>query len=412
MSAAGRRCGGFAAAVAALGVCAGAPGRASSAAATLDWTHPWVQLRDARAAATASDEYAWRLFVAVNWPADWSARTADFRAPLGADRPSVWETWENTADIFRNDGTDPGPWKSSMGGPGAADAARFETSSLKDHLPNLRHIVGGRMAPLMDVISGARRLTEIRMNRMAFDYIRARELYNIDGQLKFLAQHRAVSFPATTTEVKAQWRPIDAADKHRYHTLEVVQGDGTKQLYGLTALHLVTKDLPNWFWATFEHVDNPVRADADGWLLPSSDRFGCVGERPDCNRAPVGIGLEGGVWQYYRLRGTLIRYVDASGQPLRLANSELEAGLQATSSCITCHARASIGLVAGSPVRLPIFDSRALSAADPALRNGFLGLPQADWFTGGRADATRAAVFQPLDFVWSLSKAQPYRGSR
>jgi hypothetical protein len=323
----------------------------------------------------------------------------------------VWETWKNTADIFRNDGADPGPWRRRTSAPGAADAARFETISLKD-LPNLRHIVSGRMVPLVDAVSGARRLTEIRMNRPAFEYIRAHELYNLDGQLRLLAQHRVVSFPAATTEVKAQWRPIGAADKSRYHTVEVLQDDGTKRLYGLTALHLVTKDLPTWFWATFEHVDNPGLADTDGWLLSSSDRFGCRGDRADCNRAPVGIGLEGSVWQFYRLRGTLTRYVDAAGRPLRLANSELEAGLQETASCITCHARASIGVVAGSAVRLPIFDTRAASpATDPALRIGFLGLPRADWFTGGRGSAGPAALFRPLDFVWSLAKAQPKRGS-
>jgi hypothetical protein len=177
-------------------------------------------------------------------------------------------------------------------------------------------------------------------------------------------------------------------------------------------LHVVTKDLPSWFWATFEHVDNPHLADADGWQLPSSDRFACPGVRPDCNRAPVGIGLEDNVWQFYRLRGTLTRYVDADGQPMRLANSELEAGLQSTSSCITCHARASIGVAAGVPLRLPIFDeSRAALDGDPARRVGFLGEPQADWFTDARRNAGSAPTLQQLDFVWSLSKAQPKRGT-
>jgi len=412
MNGAARRVIAVAAGIAALGLCVGVAGATWVPQEPLDWTHPWVQPRDRQAAASASDEYAWRLFVALNWPADWTARTADRRAPLGADRPTVWESWENTADIFRDDGADPGPWRRRDKPQGVADAARFETMSLKD-LPNLKHIVAGRMVPLVDAVSGARRLTEIRMNRVAFEYIRAHQLYNLDGQLELLAQHRAVSFPAATAEVKAQWRPIDAADKFRYHTVEVRQSDGTTRLYGLTALHVVTKDLPNWFWATFEHVDNPGLGDSEGWLLPSTDRFACLGDRPDCNRAPIGIGLEGSVWQFYRLRGTLTRYVDAAGQPLRLANSELEAGLQATASCITCHARASIGVVAGSPARLPIFDTRAVSPAaqDPALRVGFLGLPQSDWFAGGHRHGGTAAEFQPLDFVWSLSKAQPKRGS-
>lgn len=378
--------------------------------ATLDWTRPWEQPQDARAAMTVSDEYAWRLFVAVNWPADWRRRTADAREALGADRTTVWETWANTADIFRNDGEDPGPWRAPTRPPGIAAPQRFETDSLKD-LPNLRHIVQGRMVKFEDPVANARRLTEIRMNRVAFEYIRARELYNLDGQLQILAQRRVVSFPVGTIEVKAMWRPIAAAEKSRYHTVEVRQPDGTTRLYGLTALHLVTKDLPNWFWATFEHVDNPALADSDHWLLASIDRFACPMANLDCNNAPAGIGLEQGVWRFYRLRGTLTRYVDTDGRPLRLANSELEAGLQASASCMTCHARASIGLVAGSPARLPIFDTGAVPPGPgPAPRRGFLGAPQADWFAGEPGRGGAASGFQPLDFVWSLSKARPKKG--
>jgi hypothetical protein len=363
--------------------------------AALGWREPWIQLHDAQAAAARSDEYAWRLFVAVNWPADTRERAADPAATFGAQRPAAWETWQHTGDIFLGDGSDPGPWVPGAKGPQAVDPRRFETVSLKD-LPNARHIVHGRMVPLLDPISSAGHLTEIRLNRAAYEYIRASELYNVEGQLKLLAEHRAPHFPADSTEVKARWRPIRPEEQSRYHTLRLPMTDGSTRLYGLTALHIVTKDLPTWFWATFEHVDNPSLPASDGWQLPSRDRYACGAGRADCNRAPAGIGLEGTVWQFYRLRGTLTRFVDADGAALRLANSELEAGMQQTASCITCHARASIGLLEGKAARLPIFDGE--------LRRGYLGLPQASWFSRPR--------FQPLDFVWSLSKAQPRRDSR
>jgi hypothetical protein len=400
-----------------LAACAALAWSAQSASAAppgdaLRWREPWRQPHDARAAASISDQYAWRLFVAVNWPADTLARTADSKAAFGAERPTVWETWQNTSDIFLDDGADPGPWVSGATAPSIADPRRFETLSLKD-LPNARHIVGGRMVPLLDPVSRARRLTETRMNRAAFEYIRAHELYNLNGQLKLLTQRRAPHFPAGATEVKAKWRPIRAEERARYHSLLVRLPDGTTRLYGLTALHVVTKDLPDWFWATFEQVDNPSLPDADGWQLPSRDRFGCSGGKADCNRAPAGIGLEGTVWQFYRLRGTLTRFVDAGGQPLRLANSELEAGMQQTSSCITCHARASIGMVAGAPARLSLFETRAGAAADdPAERRGYLGRPQAAWFNAAGDGGNARPPFQALDFVWSLSMAQPKRDSQ
>ena len=394
-----------------LAVCAVVAGAAradeADRAASVDWRKPWIQLHDARAAAARSDEYAWRLFVAVNWPADPAARSADPRAPLGADRPVVWETWQNTGEIFLDDGSDPGPWLARAPAPSVADPRRFETFSLKD-LPQTRHIVHGRMMPLLDPTSSARRLTEVRMNRDAYEYIRAHELYNLDGQLKTLAQRHPPQFPLGSTEIKARWRPIRPEQRSRYYSLQLHLSDGTTRWYGLTALHIVTKDLPNWFWATFEQVDNPSLPDGDGWQLPSSDRFACGSVRTDCNRAPADIGLEATVWQYYRLRGTLTRFVDAAGTALRLANSELEAGMQPTSSCMTCHARASIGLLKAAPARLPVF----ASGTDPANRRGYLGQPQPGWFEGiGAYDETRAR-FAPLDFVWSLSKAQPKREAR
>ena len=377
---------------------------ATHASAAIDWRQPWIEPRDAAAAAERSDEYAWRLFVALNWPADTHMRKANPSATFGADQPVVWETWQNAADVFLDDGREPGPWAGAESRPPTSNEQRFETGSLKD-LANPRHIVNGTMVPLLDPIANARRLTEIRMNELTFGYIRARGLYNLEGQLRAVADGRHVHFPPGSTDIKARWRPITEAERSRYHTLVVTLSDGSRRLYGLTALHIATKDLEHWIWATFEHVDNSTLADDEGWQLPSRDTFACRHKAADCNAAPRGIGLENTVWGHYRLRGTLVRFVDARNRPLLLANSELEAGMQTTSSCITCHARASIGIVAGTPARLPIFQSTVESAA----RRGYVGLPHAEWF--GRSDKGAQPPFQQLDFVWSLSKARPRSGS-
>lgn len=385
----------------------------SQSAAALDWSKPWIEPQDSRQAADNSDEYAWRLFVALNWP-------ADPKAAFGTAGPVAWETWENASQVYLEDGGDPGPWgrTEDRGDPRPSSAtptstvareSRFETFSLKD-LPIVRHIVRGKMVPLVDPTANARRLTEIRMNRAAFEYIRANELYNVEGQVRLVASGRAVNFPASATEIKAKWRPIRDNERARYHTVTVRLADGTERLYGLTALHIVSKALPQWFWATFEHVDNPTLPGADGWQLPSRDRFACAGaaashrrqppESDDCNRAPRGIGLEDTVWQNYRLRGTLTRFVDDTSRPLLLANSELEAGMQPTSSCMTCHARSSLAVVGGAPLRLPIFEASAGFE-----RRGYVGLPRAEWFED--PSGSRKQLFEQLDFVWSLSKARP-----
>jgi hypothetical protein len=377
----------------------------------VDWSQPWREPQDSTAAADRADEYAWRLFVALNWPADEMARAADSAARFGADRPVVWETWAGAGAVYLEQGMDPGPWVSGRRARPLRAERRFETFALQDLL-KVRHIVGGAMVPLTDPLMTARRLTEIRMNRGTFEYIRARELYNLEGQLRAYAESSEVSFPYGAKEIKAKWRPIAASESSRYHTTRVTFADGTKRLYGLTGLHIASKDLPHWFWATFEQVDNPMLTDSEGWQLPSKDRFSCHSQPADCNRAPTGIGLEGTVWQYYRLRGTLTKFVDADGKAQLLANSELETGLQKSASCITCHARSTIGVVAGSPARLPIFDSGQGGAEpDARARRGFSGLPLPEWYEGPSSGSQRHPVFQSLDFVWSLSNAKAKRGS-
>ncbi len=365
------------------------------------YTTPWIQPHDATAAATHSDEYAWHLFVALNWPADTRTRTADPAARFGADQPVVWETWLNTGNVYQDDGTDPGPWWASRRP--LTPERQFETLSRPD-LQNVRHIVGGVMVPLADPIANARRLTEIHINRAAFEFIRNRELFNLEGQKRAQADGSVISFPYGARQVKAKWRPITEQERSRYHTMELTLADGTRRLYGLTGLHIASKDLPTWFWATFEHVDNPTLPDNEGWQLPSRDRFACGAGHSDCNRIPAGIGLEGTVWQHYRLRGTLTQYTDARGEPQRLANSELESGMQRSASCITCHSRASIAVVDGGIVHLPIFDSSGGATDDPLVRRGFVGAPDAGWY--GPQPGSVGPRFKSLDFVWSMIKAR------
>jgi hypothetical protein len=371
----------------------------------LDWHEPWSERHDSSAAARAPDEYAWRLFVAINWPADPTTRAADRSAPLGAQRPVVWETWQNANEVYLDGGADPGPWAAGRSAPHEGAVDRFETLS-RAQFGQPHRIVNGRVVPLTDPIGADHGLTEIRLNRKAFEYIRAWQLYNVEGQLEAYRRQAAVSFPAGAMEIKARWRPITNAEQQRYYTLRVTLQDGTIQLYGLTALNLMTKDLPTWLWATFEHVDNPSQPGGEPWLLPSRDTFACRHAAADCNRAPRGIGLEGTIWENYRLRGTLTRFTDERGAPVLLANSQLEAGFQRSSSCVTCHSRASIGLVDGRPQRLGVFEPQADAGSDQGPHRGFSGLPKAEWFYREGVAGDRQRMYIPLDFVWSLSKAQ------
>jgi hypothetical protein len=359
------------------------------------WQDPWREPQDTAMAFRAPDEYAWRLFVALNWPANVAGRTADPTRPFGVDGPVVWETWKNAREVFLPRGADPGPWLD-----GATAVARsFEDAEPAplQQIARAQRMSGGAL-PAFDPDAARRQRNETRLNKDVYEFVRTNELYNIEGQVALVTQQKlSISFPLMGKETKAQWRAITQADKPRYHWTEVTNPDGTVTIFGLTALHITTKDLPNWFWATFEHVDNPARPGNEPWELPSRDTFACkLAPQPDCNLSPTGIGLENTKWANYRLRGTQIEFVDSTGQPLLLANSQPEQGFQVTSSCITCHARSSIGVIGNSATRLSIFKPSG---------EGYVGSVDPTWFAvdsiGGRAP-----LFTQLDFVWALFRAQ------
>jgi hypothetical protein len=264
---------------------------------------------------------------------------------------------------------------------------------------------------------------EVRLNRPAFDYVRDNSLFSVEGQQWFFYNHQPIVFPVGAVEVQVVWRAIGEEDKARYQWEEFRDAKSKRRyLYGLTALHIQSKVLPHWFWATFEHVDNPYRPGLydEGWLTRSRDSVACPATQLDCNRVPTGFGLEGTRWENYRLRGSQIDYVDDEGDPLILANSELETGFQQSSSCMSCHVRSTIGpsrndaasFVSSADskdhpparpaaMRLPVFkidaDGTVTSYNGPPQPGEFLLPGQA----GGGRD-----TFLSLDFVWSLIEAQ------
>jgi hypothetical protein len=206
-----------------------------------------------------------------------------------------------------------------------------------------------------------------------------------------------LEFPNEAKEVMTQWRPIGPEDKERYRWVEFADDKGEKHLYGLTAIHITTKDLPNWFWTTFEHVDNAKRTGAEPWILPTYD----AAAGP--NGYPEGLGVEGTRWANYRLRGTQAEFANSIGQPTLLANSQIEKGFQTSSSCITCHARATIGPKTGRVAnRLSIFEQ---DYGDVTV--GSVGIPDQGLFTKKTSDDTVTGKlnYLQLDFVWSLGRA-------
>lgn len=403
---------------------------AQSVVATSLTTELWREPRDTVAAINNPDLYAWRLFVALNWPANVSQRQADPNRAFGEAATSVWESWKLSSgpndQVFLTDGVDPGEWITNnddrLQVPLARRVKDFETEPLQQ-----RQRMGRGHADF-DPNLASNGLNENHLNEDAYDFIREHELYHVEGQEKLVdeakklfesaaKQNRVVAaheyklhFPVGAKEIKAQWRPITSEDKPRYHWAEFTANDGSKLLFGLTAMHITTKDIPNWFWATFEHTDNPTRTGAEAWQTPTVD------SSANSRGFPSGLGIEGTRWENYRLRGTQVDFTDSFGEPTILANSQIEQGFQTSSSCITCHARAAIGhRLAGQATanRLSIFKTELPQSNRPSIVLGNIGVLPQELFVQRTFDnsVTGELKYLQLDFVWSLMRAQRKVGS-
>ena len=224
------------------------------------------------------DIYSWNSFIALNWPPGPDGN-ADPKKTIGqnGDNDTVWEHYRDVADIFLPGGATP-TWK----GPEPNVPAECKV----DYTPGMRIIsqVGKtptvltdfsqpfNTGPLIDQ-NGVYTRYEILVNKPMFDYILSNALYSKAGQKGFAG---AVKFPCGVLNgvegaimVKSSWKVIDAADKGRFHSEQVLvytqasqnpkyPASCSKQLMGLVGLHIghKTNSGAQWLWSTFEHIDN------------------------------------------------------------------------------------------------------------------------------------------------------------
>ncbi len=267
-------------------------------------------------------------------------------------------------------------------------------------------------APPSNVVAGATVCEEVHINPAAQAYIvsGANPAYQYRPGQAFAATNKAnIQFPWDAVEVKVDWIPASdftqpfscSAPPPGIHVETI---DGT--CYAMAGMHIESKLLPNWLWATFEPqsmLTNPLRCITFG---PCNDPWGsnpAISNGANSANGGPGNGFTQQTAQLaelttaaglapefanYRMDGAQVNFTDSSGNPTYLGNSIIEGenvGLTANQpSCITCHSVSSI----------------KTDGTD-----GFCYFTHQSYYVG------KQFTIQPnwiaRDFVWSLGLAQP-----
>ncbi len=332
------------------------------------------------------DKFAWDLFIELSQPSS------------GNPKMTKWETWMLASEVFDNPNKPP-IWEEEVN----KNIDDFEMLPLQrfEHLGVDPKVMFDPNAPTRN---------ETRMNKPAFDFIVKHDLYNIEGLEKVYAEYsnQKIDLPIESKEIKAIWREISVKDTLNHHY--ALSKDG-RRYYGLKGLHIITKDIPNWFWSTFEHVDNLPESEEyqnNKALLKSIDRYG-YDENDKMTTALKNDFIKGNLsdkWKYYRLRGTQTDFTDPMGKPTVLANSIIEKGFMRSSSCITCHALATVGepTVGHSINRLDFFKNNGqgfIGPVDPGLFYKAYETLNTDSLL-----ITGKPKYIQTDFMWSFMRAK------
>ena len=173
-----------------------------------------------------------------------------------------------------------------------------------------------------------------------------------------------ISFPTDSIEVKANWKPAGNRSPSEYY----ISTASDNKPYALVSMHIISKKVPNWTWATFEQQDNPGRCDYIG----CHDHFGATVQDVDAHATLRGrynpcvktaavkkILADAGLpplWENYCLKGSQVDFTTATGVPTRLGNSVTESSgplppesFVPTSSCMTYPRRSAITARVGPP---------------------------------------------------------------
>jgi hypothetical protein len=228
------------------------------------------------------DDYSWRAFIALVWPAQNGQRGApDPNQPItAANVPLVFETYKADWETFQPNGAPPSAFNSNTSfwtsNPSLSPCPQAQPGDFL--LAPISKFGNVGLAGTGDLVSVliAQNGTFVRYlaayNEVEFNQILAKQLYLAAN----LPQNRnpagpAIVFQDGALDIKSAWVDMKSVPHpERYHSRKAwlvdpisSQCGAAPVTVGLIGLHIVQKtpSRPQWIWSTFEQIDNVPPAD-------------------------------------------------------------------------------------------------------------------------------------------------------
>lgn len=218
------------------------------------------------------DDFSWRWFVALNFPAETGVRGVPKPGGKIEDLTGnrVWETWKSSYEAIPPAGKIPKPW-ASFDGPTPCTSIPETNSGLERLIASFTKFgdisqadFGALAGPLV-CQNNSYAHYEIKVNQPEYDFIVSKKLYD-----RNVIDNLPATFPPFTNgsiEIKAAWREIKSTEpqavKDRFYRIKAkvknyAANSCDERELGLIGMHIVQKTplRPQWVWSSFEHVDN------------------------------------------------------------------------------------------------------------------------------------------------------------
>jgi hypothetical protein len=221
------------------------------------------------------DDYSWRAFLAMVWPAAPGHRgVADPHKSVAVAGPRVFETLKSLWEVFHEDGSPPAPdfqaydtgaHNACKVNPQFGDLVLASFSGIDD----IGQAGNGELTAPLAAQNGRYVRYQTLYNQTAFDFI-VRNGYYLRSNLPKVPSPKpaapVMEFPVGSIIVKAAWLDMagfSAEQVKRYYTRSaVVREAGTglcsRVTVGLVGLHIIhkTPSRPQWIWSSYEQIDN------------------------------------------------------------------------------------------------------------------------------------------------------------